>query len=107
MNRIAYTEIMAKQPDAEGRYWSLGLAEENVPGYSPLKETGTPEDPFYVAKGPTRFATQAAAKAEAIRRNQIELHLNEVEAFEIVASSIGAQMRMSRQERVSAFGRGR
>lgn len=84
--RIAWTPVIYHGEDAN---WTLGLATEEVPGYLEIKHSGTPEDPFYLAKGPTKFGTYEEAKKEADRKNKLELKLTQREAFQVVASSMG------------------
>jgi hypothetical protein len=85
---IAWSEVIAPEPDAEGRYWTLGLATRDEPGYAPVKE----DDPetFFKARFPTRFMHREEAVAQA-RKMNAELGLSDSEAFAIVASSMAAQ----------------
>ena len=90
-NRMAFTAVLANKPK-DGKHWTLGLAEANVAGYQPVKETGDKADPFFVAKFPTRFDTREEAQAQASELNASMLGLlDETEALRIVASSMGAQ----------------
>lgn len=87
MGRLAYTSVIAKEPK-DGMYYTLGLAEEGVGGYRPVKETGDPDDPFFVAKFPTRFKTMKEADEEAAKLNEFYFKLDKREAMKIVASSM-------------------
>lgn len=90
MGKLAFVSVIASRPK-EGKHYTLGLAEENVWGYSPVKETGDPDDPFFVAKFPTRFNTMKEADDMAEQLNRELLHLDKLEALKIVASSMKAQ----------------
>ena len=83
--RIAWTPVLNEEKEFP---WTLGLATEDEAGYQEIKHSNPPEDPFYLAKGPTKFATFDEADQEAARRNELELHLSPREAFQIVASSM-------------------
>jgi len=88
MSEIAFTVINDTPKD--GKYWRLVVAD-STGGYRPLKETGAPSDPFYVAKGPIWFDTRDAGLDEAERRNRDELHLTVREAANIVIQSMARQ----------------
>ena len=90
---IAWTPILGHFPRENRKHWTLGLVTRDQPGYTPIKETGDPADPLYMAKGPTRFATKEEAQAEATQRNVHEIGISEQAALEIVFSSIAAQNR--------------
>ncbi len=89
MEELAYTVILADAPK-DGKHWRL-VAASSTGGYRELKETGAPEDPFYVAKGPIWFVTQDEGKAEAARRNALELGLDKRAANQIVIQSMAAR----------------
>jgi hypothetical protein len=87
---LAYTAVIADEAK-DGMYYTLGIAEEDVAGYSPVKETGDPSDPFFVAKFPTRFNTIKEADEQAKKLNREMLHISDTEALLIVTSSMRAQ----------------
>lgn len=86
----AFCAILAKKPK-KGKWWTLGIAEEDKPGYYPVKESGDAEDPLYLSKFETRFDTQEDAKTMAQILNWDYFMLTKKEAFEIVLSSMRAQ----------------
>jgi hypothetical protein len=89
MAKIAFTAIMADKWK-DGKLYTLGMANEEG-GYYPVKESGDPEDPFYIAKFETRFSTYREAEWKAKELNQNLLGLSEEEAMLIIASSMRIQ----------------
>lgn len=81
MGKLAYTSIR------DGNRYRLVVADADG-GYSHMKESGDPTDPFYKAKGPIWFDTDEEGYNEAARRNERELHLTPEEALDIVTRSM-------------------